>query len=220
MPRLFVHQFGTGNTSFGSGLIEEINDCGTQCKMFVHRPVDTTESFPTPVEVVSIFNVSVRLAEIAEAGPDSEVVRNVVAGIEFDKHFRNLRHNISRGIDFTYRTVLESHTRFIFLVSRALVGKQEMEVEAFERFDHCIRRPADGLDVITQRSGKNLGPVIRINQIERRVIVCFRNVGKQRSQANPVRVIIDPGTSQGTDILSVLGIVAGAKFDKPGRCVL
>ena len=96
-----------------------------------------------------------------------------------------------------------------------------MEVEAFERFDHCIRRPADGLDVITQRSGKNLGPVIRINQIERRVIVCFRNVGKQRSQANPVRVIIDPGTSQGNGYFIGIGHCGRCKVRQTGTlCIV
>ena len=74
----FVHQFGPGNASFSPGLIQEIDNRGTQRKMLVHRPVDTSEGFPASVEIVSIFNVGIRLAEVAEAGPDSEIIRDPV----------------------------------------------------------------------------------------------------------------------------------------------
>ena len=72
-----------------------------------------------------------------------------------------------------------------------------MKVETFERRSDHIGSPSQSLDIVSQRSSHNLvHTVYGMLQVQRRVVVGFRNIREQRSQAQPVIVIIDTYPSQ------------------------
>ena len=147
--------------------------------MFVHIPVYSTECFPTAVEIISIFNICIRLAEVTETGPYLQVFGNVVTRVQFNQHLRNFGNDIAGGIDTRCCPVTKGHSRFILLILRALVSEQEVEIKSFERFHHRIRRPPYCFNIITQCCRLNILIIIRINQIQGRVVVSLGNVTEQ-----------------------------------------
>ncbi len=144
--------------------------------MFVYIPVNSTECFPTAVEVISILDIRIRFAEITETCPYLQVFGNVVTRVQLYQHLRNFSNDIAGGIDTRCCPVTKSHSRFILFILRALVSEQEMEIKSFERFHNCIRRPSYCFNIITQCSRLNILIIIRINQVQGRVVVSLGNV--------------------------------------------
>ena len=91
-------------------------------------------------------------------------------------HLRNFRHNVASGIDAAHRAIAEGHARFILLVSRLLIGEQEVELKALEGFHHSVGSPAQRLDVVSQCRGLDVRRVVGVDKVERRVIVRLGNV--------------------------------------------
>ena len=164
--------------------------------MFVHIPVDAAKGFPASVKVISILNIGIRLAEVTEAGPYLQVFGDVVTRVQFNQHLRNFGYNITGGVDARSRSVTESNPRLIFLVFRALVSKQEVEIKSFERLHNRICCPTDGFNIIAQCCGFDILIIVGVNQIQCRVVICLGNISEQGSQAEPVIIEIDTGTSQ------------------------
>ena len=71
-----------------------------------------------------------------------------------------------------------------------------MKIKPFERFYYRIRCPSDGFNIIAQCCGFDILIVMGVYQIQRRVVIRFGNISKQRSQANPVVIKINTRTSQ------------------------
>ena len=144
--------------------------------MFVHIPVNSTECFPTTIEVISILDIRIRFAEVTETGPYLQIFSNVVTRVQLYQHLRNFSYDIAGGINPRCCPVTKGHSRFILLILRTLVSEEEMEIKSFERFQNCIRRPSYCFNIITQCSRLNILIIIRINQIQGRVVVGLGNV--------------------------------------------
>lgn len=87
--------------------------------MFVYLPVRTPERLPAPVEVIGIFDIGVRFADIAETYPQLYIPGDVVTRIQFDQNFWNLGYDIPRGVDAGDRSVAECNACLILLTPPA-----------------------------------------------------------------------------------------------------
>lgn len=103
----FLDELGTGDTTFGTCLVQEVDDGAAQSQFLVHLPVQSAKGFPTAVEVVSVVDVGIGLAEVAEAGPDFQVLGNHVTGVDFDNDLRNLGYDVARCVDLAYIAIGE-----------------------------------------------------------------------------------------------------------------
>ena len=164
--------------------------------MLVHSPVDASESFPASIEIIGILDVGISLAKVTEAGPYFQIGSDAITGIQLNQYFRYFRYDIAGSIDTRFRSVAEDHTGFVFFILGALVSEQEMKSKSFERLDDSIRGPADGFDVVAQSRSLNVGRIIRINQVQCRIVVCLADIREQGSQTDPRIVEIDTCTAQ------------------------
>ena len=105
------------------------------------------------VEVECLLKVSVGLAEVAEAEPSTEVLRDVVSRVKLNEHLRNLLHNLVVGINAHSLTIAERNTCIIVLVHRLLIGEESVHVEVLERIDFGRRCPTQCLDVVDEQHG-------------------------------------------------------------------
>ena len=192
-------QFGTGDTAFSTRLVQEVHDGAAQGQFLVHLPVQSAEGLPATVEVVGVVDVGVGLAEVAEAGPDLQVLGDHVAGVYFDDDLRDFGYDIACGVDFAHVSVGEGDRGFILLVSWLLVGEEEVQVESLEGAGNDVGGPTQRLDVVGQRGSHDFGLSggSLVLQVQRRVVVRLRDVGEERGQAQPFVVVVDSGTPQG-----------------------
>ena len=105
------------------------------------------------VEVERLLKVGVCLAEVAEAEPSAEVLRDVVSRVKLDEHLRNLLHNLVVGINAHSLTVAERNARVVVLVHRLLIGEESVHVEVLERVDFGRCCPTQCLDVVDEQHG-------------------------------------------------------------------
>ena len=175
---ILVYEFRTGDAALRTGLVQEVHHGAAQRQFLVHLPVDAAEGFPSAVEVISIVDVGIRLAEVTEAGPDLQIIRNHIARVDFHNDLRNLGYNVSGSIDFAHITVGEGDGSLILLVGRLLVSEQEVQVKSLARMRYHVGGPSDGLDVEGKRSGHNL--VLSVSrfvlQVQRGVVVGLGDV--------------------------------------------
>ena len=155
-------EFCSGYAALGTCLVEEVDQRTAQTQSLVHLPVDTSEGLPVSLEVISLIDVGIGLAEIAEAGPHLDVLGNHVTGIELYEHLGYLGHSIACCIDLAHISVAEGNGGLKLLVSRLLISEQEMEVEALEGMQYSIGGPSPCLYVVGQRSGLDLTSVLEV----------------------------------------------------------
>ena len=169
--------------------------------MLVHIPVHTAKGLPVTVEVVCLVDVGVGLAEVAEAGPEFQFRSNHVAWVKFDEHLWHLCHNIARSVDLSLISIAEHHRCLIFLICRLLICEESVQLKSLERTHHGICCPSPCLYVVCQRCCHNLLTVL---QVERRVVVGLRDIRYERSEAQPIVVVVDTGTTErNTDFVGV-----------------
>ena len=157
-------EFGTCDATLCSCLVEEVDHCAAEVEHFVDLPVHTAEAFPTAVEIIGVVDVGISLAEIAEARPEFEVGRDHVARVKLYQHLRDFCNDISRGIDASRISIAEGHGRFVFLVSRLLVGEERVKLKSLEGADDGVGGPSPGLDVVAHRGGHDFSAVLEVER--------------------------------------------------------
>ena len=128
------------------------------------------------IEVVSLVDVGVSLAEVAEAGPQLDVLGDHVAGVELDEYLWDFGYDVASSIDLAHIAIVEGDRSLKLLVCRLLVSEQEVEIESLERMSHSVGSPTPGLDVVSQRSSLNLAAVL---EVQRRVVVGLGDIREQ-----------------------------------------
>ena len=102
-------QLGTCDTTLGTCLVEEVDNCASERKSLVHLPVQTAEGLPVTIEVVGFVDVGVGLTEVTETRPKLDVLGNHITWIQLDEHLWNLCHDIACGIDGTDIAIIEGN---------------------------------------------------------------------------------------------------------------
>ena len=135
-----------------------------------------------PLEVVGFVDVGIGLAEVAEAGPHLDVLRNHITWVELDKDLGNLCHCVACGIDAAHISVIECDRGLKLLVGRLLVGEEEVEIESLERMHYCVGGPSPRLDVVGKGCSLDFAAVL---EVQSRVVVRLGDVREQRCEAQP-----------------------------------
>ena len=120
------------------------------------------------VEIVGIIDIGVGLAEITEAGPQLDILRNHVTWVKLDEHSWNFSYNVASSIDTADISISEGNRSFILLVCRTLISEEEMNVKSLYRMGNHVSSPADSLYIVSKWCGHNLASVLKI---KRRVVV-------------------------------------------------
>ena len=175
--------------------------------MFVYIPVNSTECFPTAVEVISILDIRIRFAEVTETGPYLQVFGNVVTRVQLYQHLRNFSNDIAGGIDTRCCPVTKSHSRFILLILRALVSEQEIEgkiahlsVERPEKLTQIARALSSPLRIevlkaISERS-MNVGELAQKLDVPMSTMALGLGDGSEMMQ--PMAIVTEGGLIYGT----------------------
>lgn len=62
----FADKFRTTDGTFGTLLIEEINNTCTKRELFVYIPVNTSKGFPMSIKIESLLQVCISFAKVTE----------------------------------------------------------------------------------------------------------------------------------------------------------
>ena len=141
-------ELGSCYAALGAGLVEEVDHGAAQRETLVDLPVDTAKGLPVAIEIVGLIDVGVGLAEVAEAGPELDILCNHVAWIQFDEYLWYFSDGVASGIDVTYMAIIECHRCLKLLVCRLLISEEEVEIKSLEWVHHSICSPSPGLNIV------------------------------------------------------------------------
>ena len=147
------NQLRTVYGTFGTLLVEDVDNAHTETQFLVHVPVDTAESLPVTIEIECLLKVGIGLAEVTEAQPSVQVLGDVILRVQLNEYLWNLLHYHVVSIYAHSLAVVERYACIVVLIHWLLIGEEGVHVEVLEWIDLGRGGPTQSLDVVDEQHG-------------------------------------------------------------------